>query len=77
MHYGGSKMKLFNANNEVRVGDVVRYGRKPVVVEGFGIDPHLKTFVVNVVTMNERKHFIKLLPYQLGMVVGRDENATA
>lgn len=62
-------MKLFNADCEVRVGDVVRYGRKPVIVEGFGVDPHLQTIVVNVVTMNERKNFIKLLPYQLGLVV--------
>lgn len=71
-------MKLFDADSEVRVGSVVRYGRKPVIIERFGVDPHLKTVVVQVVTMDERKHFIKLLPYQLGLTVQKEKpNETA
>ena len=67
-------VRLFDAHGEVRVGDIARYGKKPVIVERFGVDPQLKTPVVHVVTMDERKHFIKLLPYQLGMVVGGSES---
>ena len=62
-------VRLFDAHGEVRVGDIARYGKKPVIVERFGVDPQLKTPVVHVVTMDERKHSIKLLPYQLGMVI--------
>ena len=60
-------VRLFDAHGEVKVGDIAHYGRKPVVVEQFGVDPQLDTVVVQVKTTS--KHSIKLLPYQLGMVI--------
>jgi hypothetical protein len=49
---------------EKGVGDVVRYGGKPVFIERIFADG-----LVGVTTMDERKLFIRLWPKQLGLVV--------
>ena len=62
-----STTALYDADGEVRVGDVVRYGRKPCFVERWDGK------FVHVVTMDERKVFIRLLPKQLGLVTGDEK----
>ena len=58
-------MRLFNANGlEVGVGDVVRYGGRPCYVESIGES-------IGLVTMDERKMFLRVLPYQIGCVLQR------
>ena len=58
-------MRLFNSNDmEVCVGDVVRYGGKPCYVESIGES-------ISVTTMDERKMFLRVLPYQIGCVLER------
>lgn len=67
------KHKLINADTEqeVNTGDVVRYGGKPCYVEKFdGV-------FVWVVTMDERRLSIKLLPRQLGCLVDTTEGVQA
>ena len=62
-----STTALYDADGEVRVGDVVRYGGRPCYV--FRFDGRL----VTVVTMDERKMFLRLWPRQLGLVVSEKE----
>lgn len=60
-----STTRLYNASGmEKGVGDVVRYGGKPVFIEHIFPDG-----LVGVTTMDERKLFIRLWPKQLGLVV--------
>jgi hypothetical protein len=55
-------MKLFDADGEVRVGDVVRFNNKPCFVERIAE-------LVTVVTMCERKYTLNVLPHQIGCVL--------
>jgi hypothetical protein len=55
-------MKLFDADGEVRAGDVVRYGGKPCYVEHIGE-------LVTVVTMCERRYTFRVKPHQIGCVL--------
>ncbi len=50
-----SDLRLFDANGEVRVGDVVRFNKKPCYVERIGE-------LVTVVAMDERKYTFNVLP---------------
>lgn len=60
-----SDMRLFNADGlEVCVGDVVRYGGKPCYVESIGES-------ISITTMDERKMFLRVLPYQIGCILER------
>ena len=58
--------RLFDANGEVRVGDVVHFNKKPCYVERIGE-------LVTIVTMNERKYSFCVLPHQIGCVLQREE----
>ena len=60
-----AEVKLFDADGEIHVGDIVRYGGKPCIVERIGPD------CVTVVTMDERKYTCRVLPYQIGCVFNR------
>lgn len=59
-------MKLFDANGEVRVGDIVRFNNKPCVVERIGE-------LVTIVTMDERKYTLNVLPHQIKCVLEKTE----
>lgn len=59
-----STTALYDADKEVKAGDVVRYGGRPCFVERWDGK------FVHVVTMDERRMFLRLLPRQLGLVVG-------
>lgn len=59
-------MRLFNSRGlEVCVGDVVRYNNKPCYVEYVLWDEEL----VCLVTMDERKMFLRVRPDQVGCVI--------
>jgi hypothetical protein len=62
-----SDMKLFNADGEVHVGDVVRYGGKPYFVDGW------RDGQVSIVSMCERKYTLRVMPYQIGCLFGKGE----
>ena len=64
-----SDLRLFDANGEVRVGDVVHYNKKPCFIEWVLPNAGL----VGVVTMDERHMFLKLRPDQIGCVFGKGE----
>jgi hypothetical protein len=61
-----SDLRLFDANGEVRVGDVVHFNKKPCYVERIGE-------LVTIVTMNERKYSFCVLPHQISCVLQRGE----
>lgn len=61
-----SDLRLFDADGEVHVGDVVRFNNKPCYVERIGE-------LITVVTMNERKLTLNVLPHQIGCVLGKGE----
>ena len=61
-----SDLRLFDANGEVRVGDVVHFNKKPCYVERIGE-------LVTIVTMNERKYSFCVLPHQISCVLQREE----
>jgi len=61
-----SDLRLFDANGEVRVGDIVHFNKKPCYVERIGE-------LVTIVTMNERKYSFCVLPHQIGCVLQREE----
>lgn len=63
------RQKLYDADGEVRVGDVVRYGNKPCFIEW--ILPEAK--LVGVVTMDERHVFLKVRAEQIGCIFGEGE----
>ena len=58
--------RLFDANGEVRVGDVVHFNKKPCYVERIGE-------LVTIVTMNERKYSFCVLPHQIGCVLQKGD----
>ena len=58
--------RLFDANGEVRVGDIVHFNKKPCYVERIGE-------LVTIVTMNERKYSFCVLPHQISCVLQREE----
>lgn len=61
-----SDLRLFDGNGEVRVGDVVRFNKKPCYVERIGE-------LVTIVTMDERKFTLNVQPHQIGCVLQRGE----
>lgn len=58
-------MKLFNADAEVRAGDVVRFNNKPCYVERIGE-------LVTLVTMDERKYTLNVYPHQIDCVLQKE-----
>ena len=62
-----SDLRLFDANGEVRVGDVVRFNKKPCYVERIGE-------LVTVVAMDERKYTFNVLPHQIDCVLQKGES---
>jgi hypothetical protein len=61
--------RLFNAQGlEVTVGDVVRFGFRPHVVERINPDG-----MVTLVTMDERKYTFRAQPKHINCVVQKDE----
>ena len=58
-------MKLFDADGEVRVGDIVRFNGKPCYVERIGE-------LITIVTMNERKLTLNVHPHQINCVLQRE-----
>lgn len=63
-----SDIKLFDADGEVRTGDVVHFNGKPCYVERIRQD-HL----ITIVSMDERKMTMNVQPHQIGCVIGRGE----
>ena len=59
-------LKLFDANGEVRVGDVVHFNRKACNVERIGE-------LVTIVTMDERKYTLNVLPHQINCVLQKGD----
>jgi hypothetical protein len=57
--------KLFDANGEVRVGDVVRFNNKPCYVERIAE-------LVTLTTMDERKYTLNVRPHQINCVLQKD-----
>ena len=62
-----SDLRLFDANGEVRVGDVVRFNKKPCYVERIGE-------LVTIVMMDERKYTFNVLPHQIDCVLQKGES---
>jgi hypothetical protein len=54
--------RLFDADGEVRVGDVVRFNNKPCFVERIAE-------LVTLTTMDERKYTLNVRPHQIGCVL--------
>ena len=63
-----SDMKLFDADGEVHVGDVVHFNGKACYVEKIRQDG-----LVTVIRMNEQKMTLNVLPHQIGCVFGKGE----
>jgi hypothetical protein len=61
-------MKLFDANGEVRVGDIVRFNNKPCYVQTIRQDN-----LVTIVTMDERKYTLNVQPHQINCVLNKTE----
>ncbi len=57
--------KLFDADGEVRVGDVVRFNKKPCYVERIAE-------LVTIVTMDERKLTFRVIPEQIKCVLQKE-----
>lgn len=61
--------RLFNAQGmEVTVGDVVRFGLRPHIVERINPDG-----MVTIVTMDERKYTFRVQPKNINCVVQKEE----
>ena len=63
-----SDMKLFDADGEVHVGDVVHFNGKACFIEKIRQDG-----LITVVRMNEQKMTLNVLPHQIGCVFGKGE----
>ena len=61
-----SDLRLFDAEGEVRVGDVVHFNKKPCFVERIGE-------LITVTTMDERKYTLNVLPHQINCVLQKEE----
>jgi hypothetical protein len=61
-----SDLRLFDAEGEVRVGDVVHFNKKPCFVERIGE-------LITVTTMDERKYTLNVLPHQIDCVLQKEE----
>ena len=61
-----SDLRLFDAEGEVRVGDVVHFNKKPCFVERIGE-------LVTLTTMDERKYTLNVLPHQINCVLQKEE----
>ena len=59
-------MKLFDADGEVRVGDIVRFNGKPCYVERIGE-------LVGITMLDERKTYYSVKPSQINCVVQKNE----
>ncbi len=58
-------MKLFDADGEVHVGEIVRFNNKPCFVERIGE-------LVTIVTMDERKYTFNVQPHQIKCVLQKE-----
>ena len=58
--------RLFDANGEVRVGDVVHFNKKPCFVERIGE-------LITLTTMDERRCTLNVLPHQIDCVLQRGD----
>jgi hypothetical protein len=61
-----SDLRLFDAEGEVRVGDIVHFNKKPCFVERIGE-------LITLTTMDERKYTLNVLPHQIDCVLQREE----
>ena len=61
-----SDLRLFDAEGEVRVGDIVHFNKKPCFVERIGE-------LITVTTMDERKYTLNVLPHQINCVLQKEE----
>lgn len=57
--------KLFDADGEVRVGDVIRFNGKPCFIERIGE-------LVGITTMDERKVYYQVKPSQINCVLQKE-----
>jgi hypothetical protein len=57
--------KLFDADGEVRVGDVVRFNNKPCFVERIAE-------LITIVTMDERKYTLNVQAHQIRCVLQKE-----
>ena len=62
--------KLFDANGEVRVGDVVRFNNRPCYVERIAE-------LVTLTTMDERKYTLNVRPHQINCVLQKERASDA
>ena len=58
--------RLFDANGEVRVGDVVHFNKKPCFVERIGE-------LITLTTMDERRCTLNVLPHQIDCVLQKGD----
>jgi hypothetical protein len=59
--------KLFDADGEVRVGDVVRFNNKPCFVERIAE-------LITIVTMDERKYTLNVQAHQIRCVLQKERS---
>ena len=62
--------KLFDADGEVRVGDVVRFNNKPCFVEKI-------RDLITIVTMDERKYTLNVQAHQIRCVLQKERVSDA
>jgi hypothetical protein len=58
--------RLFDAEGEVRVGDVVHFNKKPCFVERIGE-------LITLTTMDERRCTLNVLPHQIDCVLQKGD----
>ena len=63
----GVVYKLFDADGEVRVGDVVRFNNKPCFVEKI-------RDLITIVTMDERKYTLNVQAHQIRCVLQKERS---
>lgn len=66
----GLTYKLFDADGEVRVGDVVRFNNKPCFVERIAE-------LITIVTMDERKYTLNVQAHQIRCVLQKERVSDA
>jgi len=69
-HNPSTTYKLFDANGEVRVGDVVRFNNKPCFVERIAE-------LITIVTMDERKYTLNVQAHQIRCVLQKKRASDA
>ena len=66
-HNPNTTYKLFDADGEVRVGDVVRFNNKPCFVERIAE-------LITIVTMDERKYTLNVQAHQIRCVLQKERS---